>query len=80
MHPESNDGGWVGLGQMGLVLNGKGVSLQKIPLPSKVVNILKNIYLEYTASETSQLFFEDDDPNNYAIFGLFQSIVNREVA
>ena len=48
VHPDSDNGGWVGVGNIGFILQGSGVDISHITLPEKTVELIKKIYQEYT--------------------------------
>ena len=48
VHPNSDNGGWVGIGNIGFVLQGSGVDITHITLPKETVEFIKKIYQEYT--------------------------------
>lgn len=48
VHPDSDNGGWVGVGNIGLTLQGSGAKIEFITLPEETVELIKKIYQEYT--------------------------------
>jgi hypothetical protein len=48
VHPDSDRGGWVGVGNIGLVIQASGALIEFITLPEETVELIKQIYREYT--------------------------------
>lgn len=48
VHPNCDDGGWVGVGNIGFIIQGKGVDMAHITLPEETVKLIQKIYSEYT--------------------------------
>jgi hypothetical protein len=48
VHPDSNRGGAIGLGGIGLTLQGSAANIEFITLPEETVELIKKIYQEFT--------------------------------
>lgn len=78
VHPDSDNGGWVGVGNIGFILQGSGVDISHITLPEKTVELIKKIYQEYTGKlcnirfKTGVNITKDKDATQFAQPGFYQ--------
>lgn len=83
VHPNSDNGGWVGIGKIGFVLECEGVDISKITLPIQTVEILKKIYTEYTDISCNIIFktgvniTKDNDATQFAKFDFYRDEIKE---
>lgn len=64
VHPESKDGGWVGIGGIALNAYSEGAALiDKVPLCDEAINQLKDIYFLYTGKKFTGCFSHQNNIN-----------------
>jgi len=83
VHPDSDNGGWVGIGNIGFILQGSGVDIAHITLPEKTVELIKKIYQEFTDKpctirfKTGVNITHGDDATQFAQPGFYQNEVEK---
>ncbi len=83
VHPDSKHEGWIGKGKIGFTLTGEGVPISKIPLPAEAINLIKEIYQEYTGEEYREYMQRatlegQQDATPFAVPGLYNKIVDAK--
>ncbi len=75
VHPDARYGGWVGTGNIALntFIHGSAL-IEKVPLCSEAVNMLKEIYSLYTGHEFKGTFYCQDDINRMTFGSTLKAI------
>ncbi len=76
VHPDSENEGWVGKGNIGFIVGVSGVDISKIPLPEETISVIKEIYQKYTDIESRHSFNRENNINKLAVMGLYNEIVS----
>lgn len=77
VHPDNENEGWVGKGNIGFIVEASGVDISKIPLPEETIGVIKEIYQKYTGKESRHYFNRENNINNLSVIGLYNNIVSN---
>ena len=77
VHPESEKDGWIGKGKIGVISQGLGISIDKVPLPRETLDKIENIYREYCGKEYRERFYPEENINKFAIPGMITDILEK---
>lgn len=78
VHPDNDNEGWVGKGNIGFIVGVSGVDISKIPLPEETIGVIKEIYKKYTGKESQHSFNRENNINKLAIMGLYNDIASSK--
>ena len=83
VHPDSDSPGWIGLGGIGVTMEGNGTSISSIPLPQETVNIIRDIYTKYVGKgpdgyQSFNIKDNGSDVTQYAVPGLYNDILAQK--